>query len=153
MNGFQKLVKVLAICFAVFLIVNIVGGIIAGLSFFSYMGKDDRQERYEVSFEKSLGSNYVYKKDEVKRIDIDIAYAELYITKVNNPDVTVEISDELERYLTVNIQNGRLKITEDDRWFGHHGGFHHRDVGIIRVYIPSEINLEELEIDSGARKC
>lgn len=70
MNGIQKSIKILAICFAVFLIVNIFGFIIFGLSFMINIGEGRNTENLE-----RIEREYSYTQEDFKNIeniDIDI---------------------------------------------------------------------------------
>ncbi|MCI9366382.1 MAG: hypothetical protein HFJ54_07745 [Clostridia bacterium] len=80
MNGFQSAIKIFAICLAIFIIVNIFGWIIFGVSFLAHFGDNENIENSEIiDVQESFSETY----ENVDRIDIDIAYSKLYI-KVGN---------------------------------------------------------------------
>ena len=83
MSGFQSVIKILAICLAIFIIVNIFGWIIFGISFLAHFGDNGDIEEFGVNIEASERINVKESFSEtyqnVDRIDIDIAYSKLYI--------------------------------------------------------------------------
>lgn len=146
MNGFQKLVKIFAICLAIFIIFNIFGWIIFGLSFLANIDGEFGKESSKVELAEGNSHAYIYTQEQVREInelEIDIKYASTYITKTSNPDITIQ-SNELKANLDVELINGKLKIREDDNWSWN------KQMGTVRIYLPETMFLNELDIETGA---
>jgi len=141
MNGLQKIIKILAICFAIFLIVNIVGGILFGMSILTNItSKEDKQTVQTFS--------EIYK--DVNKIDINSIGANLTIKA--GDEFKVE-SNNIKNNFTSKIINGNLKIEEHKTWpWSNIWSWEDNSYGEIIVYIPKEKVLDKLEIDSGAGK-
>ena len=151
MNGFQKVIKVCAICFAIFLIVNICGWIIFGISCFVYIADPEvrENERVEISELEKEHQSVMFSENEydnINKIQIDRKYSEIYISKVSNHDLSVE-TDKSQEKIRIELVGGTLKIKENEKWF-----FHGNNSGKIKVAIPENMKLGELELESGAGK-
>lgn len=147
MNGIQRVIKIFAICLAIFIIVNIFGWLIFGVSFLAYIDEDENHETSEV-IPADGGQTYLYTAEqvsEISKIEIDIKYAEGVITKTSNPDITIN-ARQLRNKIEVKLANGKLSIKEQDDWSWD------KKIGEIRIFIPETINLSELDIDTGAGK-
>jgi len=149
MNGFQKVIKVCAICFAIFLVVNICGWIIFGISCFVYVADPEARvnERVEVSDMGKENQAAVFSENEynnINKIQIDSKFSEIYISKVNNNDLSVE-TDKSQDKVRIEVLGGTLKIKENEKWF-----FHGNNSGKIKISIPENMKLEELNLDTGA---
>ncbi len=87
MNGFQSAIKIFAICLAVFIIINIFGWIIFGISFLSHLGNSGDIEEFGINIDTTddinINERFTETYQNVDQIDIDIAYAKLYIKKGN----------------------------------------------------------------------
>lgn len=148
MNGIQKLIKIFAICLAVFIIFNIFGWIIFGVSFLANIDGGLRKESSKVEMAEGSSHLYVYTPEQVREVNklkIDMKYASTYITKTNNPDITIE-TREIDTNLDVTLINGTLKIKEDDNWSWN------KKIGTIQIYLPETMFLSELDIETGAGK-
>ncbi len=144
MNGVQRGIKALAICFAIFLIVNIVGWIIYGVSFLIYIGEDSN-----INNSETVKENYTYEENEysnISKIDIDIATSTLVIKKGEKLKVDTE---ESRKVISVNAVNGKLKIEEKGKMVWN---WNNHNINNITIYIPDNLILEELKIDAGAGK-
>lgn len=151
MNGFQKVIKVCAICFAIFLIVNICGWIIFGISCFVYIADPETRENEtaQISDIRKEHQSVVFSENEytnINRIQIDSKFSEIYISKVNNHDLSVE-TDKAEDKIRIELVGGTLKIKENEKWF-----FHGNNSGRIKISIPDNFKLGELDLDTGAGK-
>lgn len=139
MNGFQRVIKVLAICFAVFLIVNIFGWIMFGLSFFvNISGKSNIESNEKVE------NTYSYPEEEyinIDRLDIDISVAGLIIKTGDSLRVETE---EVKDNVIVREVNGTLKIEEKSNWF-----WNKKRLENIVIYIPEQTKLSKIDIDTG----
>ena len=134
MSGPQKAIKILAIILAIFIIFNIIKGIIIGLTFFARINNNNDNNTEVKTFSQSYQN--------VSKIDIETVSADIIIK--NGSEIRVE-ANNIKNNFTSNIKNGTLKIEENKTWFNSSS-----IVGKITVYIPEKIN--NLKIDSGAGK-
>lgn len=154
MNGFQKVIKIGAICLAIFLIVNIFSWMIFGISCFVAIiepteEKISESEKAEELLPDETRESIVYTENEYKdieKIDIDTKYGELYIKTTTNPDITIKVDNSNTKF-DVRLANGILKVKERDRSF-----FNVSKSGKIDIYIPENFEIKELQINSGAGK-
>ncbi|MCI9063594.1 MAG: DUF4097 domain-containing protein [Clostridia bacterium] len=133
MNGFQKVIKILAICFAIALIVNIFGVILSLVSFVIPMGNDD---------DSSL-KNFSEVYENVEKIDIDSTASNLTI-KIGNE---FKVEGNTKGNIISKLNNGTLKVEEKTRWF-----WNNNYSGEIIIYVPENIELKDLTVDAGAGK-
>jgi len=131
MNNFQKIVKVFAICLAVFIIVNICMAIFSGIALFTHLGNNDNESLKEF--------NAVY--ENVDTLDIDIASSNIEIKTGN--EFKVEASTKKD--LICKQVDGKLKIEEKTSWF-----IHNTLMGDVVIYVPLGTILKEIDLDTGA---
>lgn len=145
MNGIQKSIKILAICFAVIIIINIFGWMIFGISLFVNIVDGDNElqgeqledmKEYRYSFEEYNGLN---------EIEIEIPYSELNI--VTGAEELLVQTNKVTYNTEVILRNRKLKIKETDNWL-----WKTKVEGVVNVKIPKGISLSELNIDTGAGK-
>lgn len=145
MNGIQKAIKILAICFGVIIIVNIFGWIIFGISFFVNITDSDSKQQnvqledmkeYRYSFEEYNGLN---------EIEIEIPYSALNI--VTGAEELLVETNQVTYNTEVILKNGKLKIKETDHWL-----WKTKVTGAVNIKLPKGISLNELDIDTGAGK-
>ena len=140
MTTAQKIIKYLALAFAIFIIINIISGILIGLNAFSgFLGL--RKEKENQNFEFQEIANIV-NYNEIEKLDIELKYSELEIKhgeklKVESNNKGIEC-----------IQNNRkISIKEKNRnWFSE------SDIRKIIIYIPINKIFNEIEIEAGAGK-
>lgn len=142
MNGIQKVIKIFAICLAVFIIVNICGWIIFGINLLVRIGDSGSTETWEEGteleyYEGSLSQN-------ITEIDIDIKSTKLTI-KAEGTEFALQINDRSDYH--IKEENGKLKIKENSAWFWNN----ERPENII-ITIPESAILNDLDIDSGGGK-
>lgn len=135
MNGVQKAIKIIAICLGIVIIINILGGILFGLSLVVNIGVNT--ENVEV---KTFEEKY----DSVSKIDIDTVTSDIIIKSGN--EFKVE-ANNMKNTFSSKAKNGTLKIDENQKWFNSNNLS-----GIITIYIPDDTVLKELKIDAGAGK-
>ena len=126
MSEGQKVIKVLAICFAIFLIVNILGGLLIGISAFAQIGFGEGKivvEQFSETYQN------------VREIEIDTIAWKVEANNLNNR-------------FSSKLQNGILKIEEENIWFWNTNSVS----GEIIVSVPDDTILRKLEIDAGAGK-
>lgn len=129
MTTFQKIIKYLAMAFAVYLIVNIIGGILSLFGLFDvFLGKDSAAEK---------ATTYTVSPD-ITALDIDISTADVTITQGERFSVESNLND-----LNVKEKDGVL-ILKEDRGFSTHKG------GTLKLYLPEHTVLEEADIETGA---
>ena len=136
MSEGQKVIKVLAICFAIFLIVNILGGLLIGISAFAQIGFGEGKivvEQFSETYQN------------VREIEIDTIASNLIIQP--GEDWKVE-ANNLNNRFSSKLQNGTLKIEEENTWFWNTNSVS----GEIIVSVPDDTILRKLEIDAGAGK-
>ena len=135
MTTFQRAIKYVAIAFAIFLIVTIVGGIITALSGVSYFlsGRD----------EELVGQMQTYRIDEeLSTLSIDLSGAELIIQ--TGDAFSVESN---HKYISVKAAHGELTINETKKVFG----VSPQGVTVI-LTIPEGFVFDKATIDTGAGK-
>lgn len=140
MSNFQKVIKVLAICFAIFLIVNIFGIILFGITLLTGIGGIVYPTIDTEISEEIISETY----DDIDKIDIDLTAAELTI-KVGE-EFKVETQNMKDNFSS-KVVNGTLKLEENKKWF-----WNDNISGEIVLYVPQNENLRELNIETGAGK-
>lgn len=144
MNGIQKVIKIFAICLAVFIIVNICGWIIGGITFISRIGENRDRDNYEERADEKLEYHQENISQNINEIDIDIRSAILTL-ETNKDEFSVQIDDKSN--FSVVEQNGKLKIREDSSWF-----WNNERAEKVIVNVPKNVKLKELNIDAGGGK-
>lgn len=132
MNGIQKVIKIGAICFAVFIIANIVSAILWGISFVADIGFGTNENR------ESFSREYT----NVESLEVDVSYANINI--VSGSEFKVEASN-VKKSFKVKEVNGTLKVSDKKgKYFGNHSN------GNITIYVPYHTTLDKLTVDNGA---
>lgn len=135
MTQVQKVIKYLAIAFAIFLVVNIISACFFGLFGISKI--------FNLSEEKETIKNMTITElgdIDIKGLDIELSYSNLIIK--NSETLKIETDDNNIKY----EQNGdKLLITEESRrWFNKN------DESNIIIYLPENTILNEFNIQAGA---
>lgn len=138
MTVFQKVIKYLAIAFAIFLTVSIIGGIftcISGISFiFSGFSGIDKE---------AVGEMQEYPIDgDISSLSIDLSGAELIIE--TSDKFSVETN---HNYISVSNDDGELCINETKKLFSYFP----KGITVI-LYIPEDFVFESAEVETGAGK-
>ncbi len=138
MNTTQKIIKYLALAFAIFLIVTIFSGILTGIYIMSNilgLKKEGTETIREIStLELEEINDYAY-------LDIDIKYSNLKI-KIGEKFEVQTSNNNIE----VNQKDNKLKILEkQNNWFW--GNSNEEE---LIVYIPENIEFEKANIQTGA---
>ena len=130
MTTFQKAVKYLAMAFAIFLTVSIIGGILSMFGLFGgYFGGDavtDDIKTYTVS-------------SDIKSLEV----------KINAADFTIKQGDSFSvesnlKYLTVEDKNGVLTIRDTKKFIRTYTG------AVLTLYIPADTVFDKANITTGA---
>lgn len=136
MKPFQKVIKYIAIAFAIFLIVTIVSTTLAG--FYAISGILGLKKANEIKSEDIKGIEFLEKN--INRFEIDLAYSNLTIKKGE----TLKVETNNNR-VKCRQKNSEIEIKEEKyNWF-----FNNENLDVI-IYIPETLNLKEVEINNGA---
>lgn len=136
MKPFQKVIKYIAIAFAIFLIVTIVSASLAG--FYAISGILGLKKANEIKSTDIKGIEFL--DTNINTLEIDVNYTNLTIKTGNS--LCIETNNTR---INCKQNNQKLKIEEEKyNWF-----FNNDDLDII-IYIPETLDLEKVEINSGA---
>lgn len=134
----QKIIKYLALAFAIFLIVTIFSGILTGIYTMSNilgLKKESTESITEIStLELEEIDDYAYLDIEIKYSNFKIKLGEKFEVQTNNNNIEV------------NQKNNKLKIIEkQSNWF-----WRNSNEEKLIVYIPENIEFEKVNIETGA---
>lgn len=136
MTSLQKVIKYIAVAFAIFLIITIIGGVITGISSISFL--TSKKNKNEV-----VGEMKVYRvESEISSLSVDLSGAELKIE--TGEKFSVESN---HKYISVKTNNGKLTITETKKPFAASA----KDVTVI-LCIPENFVFDKATINTGAGK-
>lgn len=131
MTTFQKIVKYLAMAFAIFLVVSIVGGILGAVGVISGISQTDGTNEDVTVY--SVSSN-------ITCLDVSIHAADLTVKEAEGFSVESNLKN-----LSVEEKNGTLLIKEKKR------GFSLNDTAaVLTLYIPKGILFEKARVETGA---
>lgn len=134
MTTFQKLIKYLAIAFAVFLIVNIALGIYHGIGSVLYFSFDNDDDRAINEFTLLTESNALY---------VNLSVADL--TLKEGEALTVQTNS---KYIACRQDGNRILISEKrHRIFSEEKSKHS-----VTVYIPKDMIFDAVDIEGGVGK-
>lgn len=140
MTTTQKIIKYLAIAFALFLVISIFS-IIFGLSreIISSINSDKKDSKLleEYTTISNNVNNIESFKIDISNDDIEIKEGEKFEVKTNDPDVKFY------------HENSKVKIKTDKTFSWH---LSNSSRGTIIIYLPNEFNITELELNLGAGK-
>lgn len=130
MTSWQKAIKYLAMAFAIFLTISIIGGILSMLGLFGGVLSSDAVIQDMRSYQVT---------GEVKRLEV----------KINAADFTVQQGESFGvesnlKYLTVENKNGVLTIRETKKHSSTYNG------AVLTLYIPADTVFEKANITTGA---
>lgn len=130
MTSFQKTVKNLAIVFAIYLTISIIGGIFSAVGVLSGLSRGDAAtedlKKYDLS-------------SDVQSLDVEINAADFTIRHGEGFSVESNLKD-----LTVKTQNGVLQIKQTKRLVQNHDG------GVLTLCIPADKTFEKINMITGA---
>ena len=140
MTTTQKIIKYLAIAFALFLVISIFS-IIFGLSreIISSINSDKKDSKLleEYTTISNNVNNIESFKIDISNDDIEIKEGEKFEVKTNDPDVKFY------------HENSKVKIKTDKTFSWH---LSNSSRGTIIIYLPNEFNITELDFNLGAGK-
>ena len=135
MTSVQKAIKYLAMAFAIFLSVSIIGGIFTALSSVSFIFSKGEKD--------AVGEMQTYQVNgEISSLDIEINAAKLEI--VQGERFSVESN---HKYISVSSDSGKLRINETRRIASLSS-----EAAVIKLTVPSGFVFDEADIETGAGK-
>ena len=135
MSGLQKIIKYLAIAFAIFLTFNIISGI--GYAFISIGNLFDSNKK---SVTEKLEMIEIKEENVISSLEID----------VGGTNITVKSGEVFQiqtnsKYIQVKQDNYKLSIQEkENSWFSN------GEVADLIVSIPTEFMFQEVSVEAGA---
>lgn len=136
MSDIQRVIKYIAIAFAIYLVVMIIGGLLTFLgSMFLFFGNDK-------SITKEMNMLTFDNRYEIKELNIDIKAASLIIEESENFAIKTNNS-----YISLDQNKEILTIKEKShRWFRDN------NESKLIIYLPKSIQFDKFRIDAGAGK-
>lgn len=145
MSEGQKVIKYLAIAFAIFLSVNIIGGIITaiffGLSIFdiNFKIQNNQSSTIVTNEEMIISQNY----DNIEKLKIEIGYSRLEIKQGTELKVEANAKNET---ITTKKAGDTLTIKEDNNW-----NIFNDDIDShIIITVPENYYFEKVTIEAGS---
>lgn len=133
MSGLQKTIKYLAIAFALFLIFNIMSGIIYGLSVFSNIFKDKEELRPLEEIKELTESDASLLNIDLKATNLVIKVGDTFKVETTN------------KYIETKQDKEKIYITERNyNWF--------KEQPELIVYVSNNMILDSVQINGGAGK-
>lgn len=132
MTAFQKVIKYLAMAFAIFLVVSIIGGLLSAAGLIGGFFTDDA----------ILEEAKVYQiNDQIHSLEVNI----------NAADFSVKCSDTFSvesnlKYLSVYQDSGVLTIKDEKKYTAAYTD------AILTLYVPSDVIFDKVSITTGAAK-
>ena len=135
MTTLQKVIKYLAIAFAIFLIVTIFGGIIDAVGIFGGLFSDGEAVAEDI---KSYSVS-----TEIRNLDIEINAAELHIKEGK----ALLVESNLKN-LKVEEKDGYLTVTDPTKI--KLAGSNLSEYAILTIYVPTDVTFKAVNISTGA---
>lgn len=134
MTDVQKAIKYIAIALAIFLIIMIFGGIIGGLSLFSYIFDNKSTVAHDLS-SQTFNNDYT-------ELEIEISAADLIIEEGDTFAI-----DSNHQHLKVEEKQGTLKIYDTQKLFKPTS-----ETYTVIITVPKDYIFNEISIETGAAK-
>lgn len=139
MTTLQKIIKYLAIAFAIFLIINIMSAILFGLYSITWITGLSSKE--ETSYREMVVTEFEHKDVEILNIEIPLSN----VVIKNGNDFKVESNNN--NIICKQTNNKIISIEEENfSWFIKNNG------GEIVIYIPEDLTFDKVKISAGAGK-
>lgn len=139
MTTAQKVIKYLAIAFAIFLIITIISTILAAL--FAMSGILGLKKGIEQTLDTEMITTN-FENIDISTLDIELAFTNLTIK--SGDAIKVESNN---KNISYNQYDNKLKIKEKNKkWF-----INQEEKNLI-LYLPQEAEFEKVEIETGAGK-
>lgn len=145
MSEGQKVIKYLAIAFAIFLSVNIIGGIITAVFFalnifdINFKVQNNQNNTIITGEEMVISQNY----EDIENLKIEIGYSKLEIKQ--GTELKLEANTKNEAITTKKVGD-TLTIKEDTTW----NIFNHDIDSHIIITVPQNYYFEEVKIEAGS---
>ena len=130
MTTLQKVIKYLAIAFAIFLAVGIIGGLLSTVGIFGGLFSGDAVLEDVKTYSVSA---------EIHNLDIEINAADLYIKEGDAFSVESNL-----KHLKVEENSGLLTIQETKKFTGTYNG------AVLTVYVPAGTVFDNVNLTTGA---
>ena len=138
MTSAQKIIKYISVGFAIFLAVTIISSILTGLyALGNILGL---KKNGEISSSEMVETNF--ENTNIQSLEIDIQYTNLIIKNGNSLKVETDNNN-----IKLSQNNKKLEIEEKG-----HNWFLKNNEGNLIVYIPQDLEFEEINIVAGAGK-
>ena len=146
MTSFQKVIKYGAIVFAIYLCLMIIGVIITAVT--TIFGITTGIEVFENNSNEAMITKWEKEYSDIMGLDIDLKVCKLAIKKGDTLKVTAsEVSDKFN----CKVEGKKLKIEDKD----YHTHFFNQIENVksqITIFIPEDINFEEVTIETGVNE-
>lgn len=130
----QKLIKYCAIVFAIFLVFNIILGIMHGVNYITNIF-DDNESNVGNLKDLNINSNIQVLDVDVSSVNITLKKGNTFKVKTNNKNINYK------------IDNNKLFITETKYiWFNR------KDSSDLIIYVPSYLTFDNVNLENGAGK-
>ena len=130
MTTLQKVIKYLAIAFAIFLTVSIIGGILSAVGLFGGLFSSDAVLEEVKTYSVAA---------DIHNLDIEINAADLYIKEGDAFSVESNL-----KHLKVEENGGLLTIQETKKFTGTYNG------AVLTVYVPAGTVFDNVNLTTGA---
>lgn len=145
MSEIQKVIKYLAIAFAIFLSVNIIGGIVTalffGLSIFGFV--TERQEQKGSQSISSQKIEMIQNSEEIENLKIEIGYSKLIIKTGEKLDIEAKNRDNT---LEVKKEKDTLIVKDNKAW----NLLNQYEESEIIITMPKNNFLNKVKIEAGS---
>jgi len=138
MTSIQKVIKYLAIAFAIFLIVSIISTITAAV--FALSGILGLKQDIEQNMNSEMFLTE-FENNNIKRLDINLEFTNLTIKTGDSFKIETDNTN-----INYKQENEELQIEENNKWFSNY-----IEKELI-LYFPEDIILEKVKIATGAGK-
>ena len=139
MTTLQKVIKYLALAFAIFLTVSIVGGILSAVGLLGSLFSDDDAEWGDVIGETK---NYTV-SSEISDLNIQINAADFYIKEGNSFSIESNLKN-----LEVDEKNGCLTLKDLTKI--KLNGSNAYENAVLTIYVPAGMAFDNVNIKTGA---
>ncbi|MFV0343642.1 MAG: DUF4097 family beta strand repeat-containing protein [Anaerocolumna sp.] len=141
MNEFQKVIKYLAIAFAIFLTVTIVTGIASGIV--ALVGVTTVSKEDVVNYNESF--------DNVRSLLVEHGVGKLIIKSTDSDKITVEGNQVTESFAAEKSLSGELRIKSKFNFWNMFGSTNTISKNTsITIYLPKDFTAEIVELNAGA---
>ena len=139
MTTAQKVIKYLAIAFAIFLTVSIIGGILSAVGFLGGLFSDD-----DAAWNDVIGETKTYTfTSEISDLNIQINAADFYIKEGNSFSIESNLKN-----LEVDEKNGCLTLKDLTKI--KLNGSNAYENAVLTIYVPAGMAFDNVNIKTGA---